>query len=152
MTTLQAVNKTLRSRLLFWPSVLIIAFAIADGIGGIVQDALVRAAASAFPPKHSWKPLSISSDGADGIVAGEMVKAWNCIYMPPPMAHDSIGRWYAVESASASSAQSWPARAAPYRFGPWRVIGAAGKEITFFHRDACYDVELHTRLGRVQFP
>lgn len=119
-------------------------------IVSVVQHASIKAYFALRPPVVLWKPLEIVVDGPDVIVRGTLVKAWDvCEYMPPPRAEDPTGQHYNVISGNVGSNLPWPARAEPYRFGPWRIFDGAGKKLRLYQHHDCLDTSIFTTLGEV---
>lgn len=105
-----------------------------------------------FPVNKDWTVTRQWVEGADLLVEGTMVKArCTCKYVPPPRARDRDGFNFRVDSTSPTAATSWACDAKPQRFGPWRVVGAAGAEVTFYQEHQCTSLwTSFTELGTVK--
>lgn len=89
------------------------------------------------PVVIEWTVQSAARDGDDLILSGTLVKQRACTFLPPTLARDHDGRNYAVVSGSATAGKTWAPSDAPQRWGPWRVIGGAGKQLTFLNVYLC---------------
>lgn len=104
-----------------------------------------------LPVSKDWTPAVVERDGADLLVAGTLVKERACMYVPPPRARDHDGRNPAVVSASPTALQSWAPDENAQQFGPWRIIGGAGKRVLFFQEHRCHPLwTTFTVLGEVE--
>jgi hypothetical protein len=92
----------------------------------------------ANPVISDWKPDRITRDGNDLIVSGTMVKHRPCTHLAPPMARLATGQNIKVDSTSPTAGITWDRSPTPQRFGPWRVVGAAQVETTFYLRYRCH--------------
>lgn len=90
------------------------------------------------PVTSDWTATNIWADGDDLMVYGHMVKRRDCSYIPPPRAVSSEGRPLLVVSYAANKQSSWPASPDPVFFGPWRVVGGAGKIVDFTQEYRCH--------------
>lgn len=95
-----------------------------------------------LPPQKDWHVTEWRIDGDDVVLTGLVTKTRDCEYHPPPRARDELGQNYLVDSASRMKALSWKASPIPQRFGPWRVIGGAGKRLHFYQEFRCHGLWL----------
>jgi hypothetical protein len=103
-----------------------------------------------FPVNVDWTPSSVTREGDNLIVAGTMVHARDCQYIPPPRARTIDGQGLLVESRSPTRATSWAVSDTPQRFGPWVVHGGAGKRVLFYQEHRCHLLwHITTDLGEV---
>jgi hypothetical protein len=91
----------------------------------------------AQPVVTDWHVISAAHDGDDLVLTGTMIKRRNCTFVPPTLARDREGRNYAVISAAATAGKTWAASDDPQQYGPWRVVGGAGKRLTFLNVYLC---------------
>lgn len=91
-----------------------------------------------WPPMRDWRVTEWYVDGRDVVLVGLVVKPRDCTYVPPPRARDETGQNYLVSSTSPTRVTSWGTSERPQRFGPWRVAGGAGKQLTFYQEFRCH--------------
>jgi hypothetical protein len=84
-----------------------------------------------------WTVENAIQDGDDLVVSGTMIKHRDCVFVPPTMARDALGRNYTVFSSSPTAGKSWAASGEPQHWGPWRVHGGIGKRLTFVNVYLC---------------
>lgn len=135
-----------------WPSVLlslVTGFMLAPFLvetGGQLYDRW-------FPVNRAWTVTHLWIDGRDIMVEGTMVKARACRYLPPVRARDDEGRHYRVESSSVTAKSSWSVSDKPQAFGPWRVVDAEGRRLTFYQEHQCTPLWVtFTELGTIDPP
>lgn len=146
---LQAVNRALTWTPVTVVSLIVIGMVLGPPAAEMVKHAAVTAIVSALPVKHDFRVAKLGVDGFDVVVSGTMVKRWSCEYQPPPRAVDSSGLHYLVESSSATRSSNWPISNAPYAFGPWRIVGAAGRKVSIYQEDECLGVGVFSWLGTI---
>ena len=107
----------------------------------------VRLEERAFPVIADWRATDWYAEGNDLIVTGLMTKSRDCAYSPPPGARDSAtGVNYLVQSMSRTPVRTWDSSPKPQKFGPWRVLGGAGKQIEFYLEYRCHPLWATTEL------
>ena len=80
------------------------------------------------PVVTDWKISNTFVDGEDLVLSGTMHKVRDCLLIPPPIARDSNGVPHKLTTSmwspkdASSDLQTW---------GPWRVVGGAGKSMKF---------------------
>lgn len=116
--------------LLLGPATLIIMPGVAD-IGNRAYDHIA-------PVIVEWRVTESRTVGEDLIVSGTMVKQRDCLFIPPTLARDEHGRNLLVLSTSPTAGKSWAADDKPQRWGPWQVVGGAGKRLTFINLYQCW--------------
>jgi hypothetical protein len=82
----------------------------------------------ARPVVKDWKVLEAHVEGNDLLLSGVMHKTRDCLLVPPAIARDNAETAYIVE------ADLWRAKDASLDlqpFGPWKVVGGAGRKLTF---------------------
>lgn len=121
-------------------------FAILAGAGMfllaiVMSPGLMELGAATYDRVHpitsDWIITESHVDGADIVLSGTMLKNRNCVFVPPTVARDSAGQNYPVVSSSPTAGKTWAASGQPQRFGPWRVVGGAGKRLTFINVYVC---------------
>lgn len=89
------------------------------------------------PVLTEWRVTEWRIEGRDVLLRGAMSKRWPCDWMPPHRAYDEEGEYYIVFSLSADAGKTRPA-SKNMRFGEWRVLGAAGRRLTFYSEHRCH--------------
>jgi len=113
--------------------------------------AVKEAEAKWRPVMKDWTVTEKRTDGADVIISGVVRKVRPCEYEPPPIAIGQRGENYAVVSTSAAPAVSLPATGVQLQFGPWRIVGGAGRQFTMYQEHRCHPLWIQlTKLGEVQ--
>lgn len=103
-----------------------------------IEDMSVRAYDKANPVIVDWMVTESRTVGEDLIVSGTMIKVRNCVFIPPTLARDEHGRNLQVLSTSPTAGKSWAADDKPQEWGPWQVVGGAGKKLTFINIYQCW--------------
>ena len=98
--------------------------------------------------------VSVKKKGADLVITGTVVKRRaECVYVPPQRVRDdAIGRHLAIISMAPMSGHNWNDNdGRPQFFGPWRVVGGAGRVLEFYSEHRCPGQSHPTfsRLGRI---
>ncbi len=130
----------------------LLSLGLSFAVGLLAMPALLPAIGGAvdvvWPVLHSWRADSVQRDGADLIVSGAVIKSRQCEYVPPPRARFENGLNVVVVSLSTTARLSWDSDDLPQRFGPWRVPGGAGHEVTFYQHHRCHALwDTITELG-----
>lgn len=138
--------KSFAAGLLFAAGVLLVA-----AFGPLVLQAVES---SYFPVLSDWSPVDVRRDGQDLIVTGTMVKRRaECQYIPPQRVRDdTIGQHLQLVSMAPTSGVNWDDNdGRPQFFGPWRVVGGAGRVLEFYSEHRCPGQPSPTfsRLGRI---
>lgn len=92
-----------------------------------------------WPVLYDWRP-TVATHAGDLIVTGTMRKrgAPACEYIPPQRALDlDSGAHLPIKSLSPTSGINWPGDDEPRTFGPWLVVGGAGKRLQFYSEHEC---------------
>lgn len=109
----------------------------------------------ANPVVTDWTPQVVMREGDDLIVAGTMARRrGGCMHIAPPMARIEVtGQNVPVVSTSPTAGMSWAASVKSQRFGPWRVVGGAKADVTFYLHHRCHSMwDTTTELGTVNAP
>jgi hypothetical protein len=119
----------------------------------VAQRLMSHAVYRAFPVVYAWTPSTISSLGADGIVAGTMRRRWNCEYRYPPLAQDvRTGERLMTMSLAKNPTQTLAPSAHVYHFGPWVVANGAGRRVQLRMHHICDGFDAFSELDIVDFP
>lgn len=120
-------EKPIPARWFLLPGVVVVAFMFP-----IIQAAILG------PVQRNWTVTSWHTDGSDVVLRGTMEKWWGfCQWLPPTLAVDEYGEQYRVNTTNPSKGSNWGTLRAPVRYGPWRVVGGAGKRLTFRNTHSC---------------
>lgn len=93
-----------------------------------------------LPVNTHWHVEVAQRDGDDLLVSGSMKKHRACVFLPPTIARDEDGNNYRVIHQSRNGGSSWAPDEQPQRFGPWRVVGGAGKKLEFINVFQCHSL------------
>jgi hypothetical protein len=90
------------------------------------------------PVVTDWRVTDAQVFGADLVLRGTMIKRRSCTFLPPTVARDEAGQNHAVRSTSPTAGQTWAPAESPQRWGPWTIVGGAGKRLEFANVYACH--------------
>jgi hypothetical protein len=80
------------------------------------------------PVVRDWRVTEATVDGEDVTVSGVMRKTRDCLLVPPVIARDQRDKPYVVETPLWRNKDASPEL---QPFGPWKIVGGAGKRLTF---------------------
>lgn len=99
------------------------------------------------PVVSDWRVIESSFVENDLVVSGVLTKNRDCLFVPPIIARDALGRNYTVTSTSPTANKSWVPSDKPQHWGPWRVPDGAGKKLDFVIFYLCEGHPTASELG-----
>ena len=108
-------------------------------LGSITTLMVIQAVEFRFFPVKDLKLIdNYEVKGSDLYVSGSFRKLRNCTYIPPVRVVDETGRNLYVVSHSPTAGQSWQPDNQAQKFGPWQIVGGAGKKLRIYQEYECH--------------
>lgn len=102
-----------------------------------------------FPVSINWRVDRVAHEGDNLILSGTVVRnRKHCKYLAPPGARDGADNLGLI-SMSQGPTDTWAFSTVPQRWGPWVIVGGAGRRLEFFIHHRCHAAwMLTTELGQ----